>query len=66
MTGFVLDEAPISVDFWTRKKTKHVKHYFLTHAHTDHMDNLSQTWNTHVESFRDPKERPLIYCSKVF
>jgi DNA cross-link repair 1B protein len=52
--GFVIASTTIAVDYWPRKDNDHISHFFLTHCHTDHTQNLDSSW-------RDG----LIYCSSI-
>ncbi len=52
--GFVIENTTIAVDFWPIKKYTHITHAFLTHAHTDHTQNLDANYTQHT-----------IYCTEV-
>ncbi|XP_030077246.1 5' exonuclease Apollo-like [Microcaecilia unicolor] len=53
MSGTIIPNTPIAVDFWQIKKCNHVHLFFLSHMHSDHTAGLSPKWN-----------RP-IYCSPL-
>lgn len=42
--GFVIDSTTIAVDYWPKKDSDHITHYFLTHCHSDHTANLDSKW----------------------
>lgn len=52
--GYVIESSTIAVDYWLKRNRSNLTHFFLTHAHTDHMRGLDSKWNG-----------PKIYCSKV-
>lgn len=42
--GFIIHNTTIAVDYWPRNGKNIVTHYFLTHAHNDHVKGLDETW----------------------
>lgn len=50
----ILQGMPIAVDAFSSGSITNVTAYFLTHAHSDHYQSLSKTWNA-----------GLIYCSEI-
>ncbi|XP_078496663.1 5' exonuclease Apollo [Lissotriton helveticus] len=53
MCGVMITNTPIAVDFWTTRKIKYARLFFLSHMHSDHTAGLTSTW-----------KQP-IYCSEV-
>ena len=51
--GVIIDSR-IAVDYFAKTKLPENVLFFLTHAHTDHMANLTQSW-----------KGPMIHCSTV-
>ncbi|XP_069489471.1 5' exonuclease Apollo-like [Ambystoma mexicanum] len=53
MSGTLIANTPIAVDFWRIQKKRHARLFFLSHMHSDHTAGLTSTW------------RHRIYCSPV-
>ena len=54
VSGYVIKDTTIAVDFWVRNNTTQISHSFLTHAHVEHTNGLDSSW-----------ENGIIYCTKV-
>lgn len=52
--GFIIENTSIAVDYWPKKQNSQITHSFLTHAHSDHIQNLDHLWNGQI-----------IHCSEV-
>ena len=51
--GAVIPNTEIAVDYWRPKACTRVKHFFLSHMHSDHIQGLTPSW------------RNKLYCSEV-
>jgi phosphoribosyl 1,2-cyclic phosphodiesterase len=53
MSGKIIQDASIAVDFWKVTQCRSIKLFFLTHMHTDHIQGLTPSWYQ------------TIYCSPI-
>ncbi|XP_063813362.1 5' exonuclease Apollo-like [Pseudophryne corroboree] len=53
MSGSVIEDTPIAVDYWRIRRYSNIRLFFLSHMHSDHTEGLLSTWS-----------HPL-YCSAV-
>ena len=44
MSGTLIHQASIAVDYWRIKKCENIKFFFLTHMHADHCEGLTPSW----------------------
>lgn len=42
--GYVIEDLGVAVDFWHVVNKPHVRFFFLTHGHSDHIEGLTSTW----------------------
>ena len=53
VNGTIIEKTDIAVDFWRVRKYPWLRHFFLSHVHSDHTEGLSPSW------------RQTIYCSEM-
>ena len=51
--GAIIEQTDIAVDYWRVQKYPWLKHFFLSHIHSDHTKGLTPSW------------RHKIYCSEI-